>query len=464
MPKNANQQAKAKAAAKGGNNKQAKQLAKQLGQQLVERATKEGGRDNPYLKCLLNPEQWQSSYPDNYGEKTAVCKFVTNRTLSWDGDGNYWVAINPTLPDHILTKPPLAQTAGTYAYVSMTNYFPPTIVKVGPGAVLALSEAKGAKDLIGNTKSLPSSGSTLLLPKAMTAAGELYLANSDAGTAWSVSFTDSSGGLISTSVVTAGNPVPTVVPQTAYGLSVTVTTASGVVAVNSLKISLSLAEPASASGNVTLPIQNYSDIVTGVSTAPIFEEVRVVGMSALLTYEGDTLYNGGNITGRVVSGGDTAMALGWMDYASIASLPDSYESPLTLGAYGYWVPTDTKDMQFHEASLDNSTGDLPSLVFAGVVRNVNNAVIRLRTCTVIEAKTYKPYISTSYSMVAPELIDAAAVALRGIPRVMENPLHLDDIKDFLKKVVAKGKAVWDMGAAVAPVVSPLAQTLGAFLL
>ena len=178
----------------------------------------------------------------------------------------------------------------------------------------------------------------------------------------------------------------------------------------------------------------------------------MVGMSA------------GNCTGRVVSGGDSAVELNWLGYDSIASLPDSYEGPLTMGAYGFWVPTDTKDMQFRDCDTVNTNGDLPALVFAGIVKNPSNAVIRLRTCLVVEAKTYKPYISTTYSLVAPQLIDAAAVALRGIPRIMENPLHLQDIQDFLRKVVDKGKAAWEFGKAAAPVVLPVAQALGSMVL
>lgn len=458
MPKGVNQAAMAKAAAKAGSKKEAKKLARQLGNKVLERVV-ESGRDNPYLKCLVNPEQWQHSYPDNYGEKTAVCKFITNRTVTWAADGAYWVSVNPTLPDHVVTMQP-SQTAGTYGYTSFTRYSPkPVTIKQGPGDYLILNPAEGAPDSLGNKKQLAVSGNNIIFPSNMTGSGTVYLETPDSA---SLTYTILWGDNTTNVIVPGGAGVT--IPQAATKMALNITTTQTTASCTQVKLAFQLAEAAGTNTKTVVPCQNYSDLVPvrGSNVAPpIFEEYRVVGMSVLLTYEGDTLYNGGNCTGRAVSGGDSPQSLGWTDYASIASLPDSYEGPLTMGAYGFWVPTDTKDMQFRDCEVTNTDGDLPSLVFAGIVKNASNAVLRLRTCMIVEAKTYKPYISTTYSVVQPAMIDAAAIALRGIPRIMENPLHLEDIKNFLREVLKKGKAVYD---AAAPVAVPLAKAIAPLLL
>lgn len=453
MPQTKNQALAAKAQAKGGAKaKQSKRIAKQMGAKVMERL-EAPVRENPYLRCLVNPEQWQCSYPDNYGEKTAVCKFVTNRTVTWDSDGAYWVSVNPTLPDHVVTSQP-SQSAGTYGYTSVTKFQRPVVIKQGPGEFLTLNSAIGAKDSLGNQKMLLASGNTIAFPPNMTGTGLVYLVTPDTG---SLTYTILWGDNSTTTITPNGGAAT--IPQAATTMALGITTSATTASVSSVQLSFQLAEAAGVKTKVVVPCQNYSDLVPTTTTSPnapaIFEEYRTVAMSVLLTYEGDTLYNGGNCTGRVVSGGDAPGDLGWTSYSAIASLPDSYEGPLIMGAYGFWVPTDTKDMQFRDCSVANDGGDLPSLVFAGVVKNPSNAVLRLRTCLVLEAKTYKPYISTSYSMVAPPLIDAAAVALRGIPRIMENPLHLEDIKEFLRNVVQKGKAVYDAAAPVVKAVAPL---------
>lgn len=461
---NANKKAAKKAAAKAGANKQAKKLAKQLGAAVLGR-TPEGGRENPYLKCLVNPEQWQFCYPDNFGEKTAVCKFITNRVVNWDTAGAYWMSINPTLPDHIVTKQ-YSQVAGSYGYTSVTNFATGLILKNGTTQVVPVNSAESASvDNMGQKKILLANGPRIYTPPGMTTTGSVYLNSPDLGVTFELAYwTATTDGLLA--IVPGGAAVS--IPADTTSVSLRASTIHQTASVTSVKLAFMLAEGPGVQTDVKVPCQNYGDLVPTVTTsaAPaIFEEYRVVSMSALLTYEGDTLYNGGNCTGRIVSGGDTPQTLGWTDYASIASLPDSYEGPLIMGAYGFWVPTDTKDMQFRDCDVTNSnSGDLPSLVFAGVVKNPANAVLRLRTCMVIEAKTYKPYISTTYSTVAPEMIDAAAVALRGIPRIMENPLHLEDIKNFLKSVVEKGRTAYDTAKALAPVAIPVAKALASFLI
>lgn len=317
-----NKDAIRKAAAKAGARKADKKLARSLGAKVHERS---GASENPYLKCLVNPEQWQSSYPDNYGEKTAVCKFITNRALTWDAAGNYWVCVNPTLPDHVLTMQP-SQAAGLYGYSSETRFYPkPVTIKAGPGEYLNLNSLVGPKDSLGREKLVVCTNTTFQLP-AMTAQGDLYLNTPDTGITWTVLWDDNTTNFITPGVAFA-------IGAARKTFAINASCATSVATVTSVKISIAINEPAGVQSRVSVPCQSYSDLVPAASgayasPAPIFEEYRVVGMSALITYEGDTLYNGGNCTGRVVSGGDSAVALNWLGYDAIASLSDSYEGQI----------------------------------------------------------------------------------------------------------------------------------------
>lgn len=436
------------------NNKRNRKAAKMYGNQLLERV---GSPANLYLKCLLNPEQYQTSYPDEFGDKTAVCSFVTNTQLQWDADGNYFAWINPTLNSQLVMRQ--VQTAATVQYSSSTLFAKGHPVKPGPEQTVTLTNFANS-----NGTTLTYTDGVLTLPKLSS--------NSTAYASWAgngalgMNMLFDNGTVVSlTNDITAGATIPLATKTIAFQLSVAGSTAYSATQIN-VNLVLNQSQDA-VSTLVPINVPSYSDLVGGSSgdgLQPICEEYRTVAMSTLVTYEGDTLYNGGNITARIVDGGDSPVDLGLTSYSAIASLPDSYERPLTMGCYSFWKPTDEKDMFFRDPTSNNSDGDLPSLVVAGTVKNVSNAIIRIRICQVVEMKTYKPFMSTAYSVVDPAQISAAAVALRGIPRIMENPLHLEDIKKFLKDVASKGQQMYEMGQKIAPYAIPIAKAVGSFLL
>lgn len=438
--------------------KRNRKLAKQFGNQLIAKA---GGSENLYLRTLLNPEQYQTSYPDEFGDKTAVCTFVVNKQLKWDDSGNYFAWVSPTLKSNLVARE--VSTASTNHYTSYTPFAKGHAVKGGPAQTLPLN-APGTHGT--PNVHLTVTDNIIQLPK-MTANGNIFC-KWESANAPSIEV----GMLIDGVTYTAfTNDIGTglVIPSTAKNVAIQASV-SGATAYTLSAVTVNMILTQASDGVSTLvntDVPSYSDLIgggPGDSMTPICEEYRTVAQSILVTYEGDTLYNGGTITARVVDGGDNPMQLGLDTYASIASLPDSYERPLTMGAYAFWKPTDEKDMYFRDAKVDNTDGDLPSFVVAGTVKNVANAVIRIRICTVVEIKTFKPFMSTTYSIVDPAQISAAAVALRGIPRIMENPLHLEDIKKFLKGLVERGQQVYEAGKTIAPLAIPLAKAVGSFLL
>lgn len=435
--------------------KRNRKLAKQYGNQLIEKA---GGSGNLYLRTLLNPEQYQTSYPDEFGDKTAVCSFVMNKTLKWDTDGNYFAWVNPTLKGNLVARELV--TAADYHYSFNTLWAKGQPIKVGPAQTIEHTAFSS------NNTILQMADGITYLPK-LSANSNIFcswVAAPVANVQLSV-LLDGVTSLNFTNDITAFLVIPQATKTIAIQASVTGATSYSLTQVN---CNLFLHQTQDAvSTLVSSDVSNYSDLVGGSlgdKASPICEEYRTVAMSTLVTYEGDTLYNGGNICARIIDGGDDPMSLGLDNYATIASLPDSYERPLTMGAYSFWKPTDEKDMLFRSPNDDNSAGDLPSVVFAGTVKNVTNAVIRIRICMVVEMKTFKPFMSTSYSVVDPPQIAAAAVALRGIPRIMENPLHLEDIKKFLRGLVERGQQVYEAGKTIAPYAIPIAKAVGSFLL
>lgn len=428
-----------------------------------------------YLKCLLDPEHFATSYPDKYCDKTAVSTFIVNHNLKFDSDGKFFVHVNPTMRDHVVDLTNLLP-AGVYTFVAQNNYDPAVAInssgtKIDYGAIatdILLAQVRTSNNTHYGLNRDTNYNYRLPL---MTAIGSMDLTSTDLsifpeyswdlGTTWTAP--PFLGGIATVPVPLATTTVAVRWKAAGVGATANMTNVG-------IRLTLTL-----ASSNVGQFVYNASDIdyyntLTGVladgtptQDGPIYNEYRCVGLSCLLTYEGDTLYNGGNIAGRVVPGGQTPFELGWTDYSSIAEFPDSYERPLTMGAYGFWLPTDDKDMFFRKPDQSNYrgdfAGDLPSLVFAGTVKNAANAIIRLRVAMVLEAKVSPSFIPTYYSVVDQHQIETVAIALRGMPRIMENPLHMQDIKDFLKRIVNKGKEIYRGGAQFyhnyQPIIDPL---------
>lgn len=438
----------------------AKREAKLAGQELMSRAA--GGND--YIRCLVNPEQFQSPYPDDFCDKTAVCKFIFNKNIEWDSSGNWFAWINPTLKNQVYTTTTASgsvqfHTAKAFTGVSTNAVptFPGTCPNLVSDTVL-LSTKKPAEIPITPHMVSGVMCQAIQLYQGFKGAisGNLYL-NWPAGDGVTWQYQINGSGTWTSA--TSGNPIAL---ASATNVIIGAITTGGTGAASPTTLSIGLNMSGLVNQVVISPFDN--DYLGDLLTSEIFEEYRVVGMSTLVTYEGDTLYNGGNISGRVVNGGQNPFELGWLTYSDIAELPESYERPMTMGAYNYWLPTDTKDMYFRDVDTTNADGDLPSFIVAGTVKNTANAVLRLRVCMVVEAKTYKPYVSTSYSVVDRSQIDAAVHALQGLPRVMENPLHLEDIRKFLRKVVQTGQQIYSGAKAAAPYVVPLAKMAGSFLL
>lgn len=451
-----------KRAAKKAVRKQMKKLSVRSGMR---------ANDMAYLKCLLHPELYPCSYPDKYCDKTSVFQTVYNQNLQWDADGNFWVNINPTMKDHIFQlKSNIA--GGGYDFTGSQT------VPLGvPHDGITIHGPALQSTLV---RSITAQGNNRFYAIVANAAGDYTLPALNANGSCYVVF---SGNCVMQYSKNLGASWTNITNNTPFTVSngdrvrfqaIMGIAGDGVLSTLGITFKLDVASTTALGTLYQSTDVDFYDTLSGVDSngdpnaeGPLVTEYRTVGMSALLTYEGDTLYNGGNIAGRVVPGGSTPYSLGWIDYSSIAEFPDSYEAPLIRGAYGFWLPTDDKDMVFRDMNASCVTGeglaepgDLPSLVFAGTVKNTANAVIRLRVVQVIEAKTTPTFMPREYSMVDTRQIEAVPLALRGINRIMENPKHNSTIGAFLQGIVNEGRKIY--GEAVGGI-SSVAHALEPFI-
>lgn len=436
-----------------------KTLAKQFGEQQYQRAASRGGQyDNTYLKCLVNPEQYgPCAYPDMFGDRTTLGKFIFNRSLYLDTNGNFEAWINPTLNDHVwTTKAAPVSSSQTYEFYSTyaNKDRSPTQGQWSPWKVTTTAaRPPGMANIVGEDtddaiQALPDTSNNTL--------GSYYFPFPSNVTGVTIEIQTSGAGVLlyDPNVVTVVEWVDlagtaTTVPQTSTATAVTIVggggyfrlaTTAGKTYVQSMKAEFVVTYGATTGQAVdtSYNVTDYEDLYCSGGGEGVYEEYRVVALSALVTFQGDTLYNGGQITARFVEGGEDPDTLGWYDYDALASVPGSYEGPLMTGCYMIWKPTDTEDMEFRKPTTNNDGGVLPSLLVLGRARNVSNAVVRLRTCMIVEAKSFKSYIPVLPSRVSLAEIEAAARALQGFPMITENPLHVQAIKDFLRGIIRKG--------------------------
>jgi len=432
-------------------------LGRSIGQARANSIGARAGQSSQYLKCLVNPEEHSSCYPDTHTGKTALCTFIFNGNLFVDANKKFFASINPTLNHHIIQQRDMS-VAATPQFVG-TSRFTPAVSFTSSGTdIPCRSPVATAATIPGLPSTIyPNNYGTYVLP-ALSADSTGYINTPDNNIA--VGYKFDTGGSVFTTSGTAFT-----IPQATKSITIHCKANAANSTADLTQVTLSLyLSVAAGSTNVFQydQVTDYGDLVSG--EGDIFEEYRVVGMSALVTFQGNTLQDGGNIAARALEGGENAFELQWTTYEAIASLVDSYEAPLKKGAYGFWTPTDEKDMNFRSVSDTNDTGDLPSLVVAGTVPDAVYAKVRLRVAMVVEAKSYKPFVSILPRTINPAEILQATIALKDEPRWSENPKHKSFIARLINSARQYASQAYGAYQQVAPVALPLAKMAAAALL
>lgn len=432
---------------------------------------------NPYLLTLLDPEATgPSDYPDMFSLKTAKAQFVFDKKVPINADGSFLVKVHPTLKKHVQMQGVLPAVSTTYdggkqwdgpakTTADGNQDLQPTIAGSFVDVMKPpIFQSRGNKDLkLQNDDQyvmLPTRSGSITVALNANVVNNFYFGSTALGdTSWQIvdlnggTYTPSSGTATITSTTTLGFKIQIKSQLTDY--------------LNSVSWALAITTQTGGVGLVDYDCTDFSSLDPQVNTQDIYEEYRVVSMGTLLSFHGDELTNGGDIASRYIEGGEDPYNLGWVDYGTLASAPQSYDGPLKLGTYCIWKPQCQEDMNFRDVESTNVEGNYPSIMIAGVqsssLTGGQTTNLRLRVVMNVEAKTGRCYIPTSTSRVSIQEIEAANIALAGINLCMENPLHLQKIRDFIKGVYDKGKQAYSAIQPYMPYIKPLATAAGSAL-
>nr|WRQ64953.1 hypothetical protein [Sobelivirales sp.] len=421
--------------------------------------------DSPYLRMLLDPAAFgPGHYPDNFGGKVALGKFRISKTVKCDSNGNFTVWANPCLTNAVAY--PQQQGAAQRGYIFQNQFLQDNSnplyprCKIPPAAnweYVPLVEGPSYTDGNGVEHKLSVKGpDKILLPPGYIATTSLTIlaggTEAWAGTtlAFQLRYSDTT-----VAAVTLGTPV--VIAPGFEWVQIQVSRSAGAAKdyLKTIQFSLLVNEIAN-NGDLAfedvpdydlLAGNNQNDVEAGETYAttystPLYMEYRPVAMCLLVSFVGNTLYDGGTIAGKALMGGESPQRLDFPTYEELSQVPGAFNGPLKTGFYGWWKPTDADDIKFREPDYDNVDGAMPSLYVAGKATDPANTQIRLDYCLCVEAKTTRQILPTTYSRVDPDEITAADRALQGMAQCMENPLHLGKIADFLRGVVRRGEEFW----------------------
>lgn len=174
---------------------------------------------------------------------------------------------------------------------------------------------------------------------------------------------------------------------------------------------------------------------------------RTVAMSALATYTGPMLTNGGNIAAAYVPGGTTAAnyfntnaqpSIGNLqNWENLANLPGSYNGKIEDGVYVYWTPEDNEEYELKKPSVAiNAEDPPPSLIISGLYApsqsglTADQSVIRLEVVTIMEIETNSLVFPSATCVGSQDMIDMANNAMAGQFHAMPNASHMQWLKDF----------------------------------
>jgi hypothetical protein len=179
------------------------------------------------------------------------------------------------------------------------------------------------------------------------------------------------------------------------------------------------------------------------------ESMRPVAQSALLTYMGPDLLNGGEVSMAYVDptyiksaffGNDNPFGAA-QDASVLSKITGGWNDRLATGAYGWWSPRDKNDAEFH-SPVEQTKIDYPGIICSGtftptstITAGAANTVLRLRVCTVWEFWTESTAWKTSYGVGSQQIVDTVFAMLRQQTHVRQNGNHLEWIRNFMRQAV-----------------------------
>lgn len=477
--------------------KQRRRVRKELTRDVVV-ALDEGGKRNEYLQTLLDPEKYSGvRYPDKYDKKTAMVStiinvdqpFISAGSVSGETPGNFLTIISPTLVHPVLTYVD-ELSSGSIGYVMAT---------VEQNELTGLYPLSPVPNISSSTRIMHVPASPIGSPAYQNIRGMCSWTDQSFGLP-TFSSLDPIGNIFygfptycplgagSISITfAAAPPVGSTIniqwaTEAAVGTAATFLTLAGVQAYNNMALALppgfsklpGLGLRIASSVDVTVswivfrtgttaagqgiarfqPL-DWPDVDTFIETV---DRYRTVSMSVWEEYQGSDLNNGGMIGSLSFGGGVSPFDNGLFNYLGVTETPGSYSGALKTGTYGIWVPVNDRDMLFRRLD-DPSRWQLPYVVVAGSTATpTQTKSIRLRVVANQELISTSQFYNYDFSPNNVLLIEHAARSLRNFQLTMENPLHVQAIRDLLKKATDVGSKVaswisenkqWLMPAATA---------------
>lgn len=194
------------------------------------------------------------------------------------------------------------------------------------------------------------------------------------------------------------------------------------------------------------------------------KKIRPVAMSALFSYSGTSLRNGGMVAACLVPG-DSAVdnyftsqpLLGgnFQLWENLSRVPGAYNGPIREGTYTYWKPDNELDNYLRTPDEANSYA-YPTIIISGEYTPGETLsglveVGRLEVVQVFEWTTTSTLFETWSRIGSHASMDIVNQAISNYETSMSNPIHLSDIKKFLSDAynwIKKNKSTLATGASL----------------
>lgn len=188
------------------------------------------------------------------------------------------------------------------------------------------------------------------------------------------------------------------------------------------------------------------------------KKLRPVATSALLTFYGPLIDNGGMIAANRLAAGSanadyftqqaTTEVNSLQYWEAVGATKNSYTGPLKDGAWSFYAPGNSVDNDFLTPE-DHTAHEFPTIVFSGVYTPgqavqdpTSKPVLRLVVWRVFEVITENRLLSTASCVGKQEYVDEVLAALHTIPRALANESHVRFI-DRVRKLFSRARATYD---------------------
>lgn len=430
-----------------------------------------------YLASLVNPEKYKARYPDAYARRTALFRSIAQYSIPLNynatlNQGRFSALIQPSFGSTQLQGYQIAMAKVDAAnwdvadWSLASNYQGPNVdgdprfdanyynMQGSPAGMAVYNAAAVASSLspfagltagasnFGPQPSFPLDGAVfdeITIPPGQWSLSILFYCGVTAAPvnlAWKQTATAVTALTISDSSNLCSTPSNGGFFVAAYTAILTATSSSS--SLFKYTISDSLGNALVNINNAMITIR-LSPAVTGPvpPQTGFIERLRPVSQSALVTYMGPDLLNGGQVTMAYVdpdyanSNFFKSAAIGGQaqSYNALSKVnSDAYNGRLSEGAYGWWSPSANTDMSFMTPA-DNANADFPVMIVSGAftpassLAGAADGTVRLRVCTVWEFTTESTAWDAQQCIGSSAIIDSVYAVLSNQDHTMPNATH-----------------------------------------